>query len=149
MDKHVRKLKSVGQTSIVTFNRYAADTDEEMELLRNHCENNLKVGFAINNAFTDGGEGAKELAELVVSTVENKPSTPLEFTYKDTDTIEQKIEKISTGIYGASVVTYSSIARNKIKLAKEMGITHFPVCIAKTQYSFPADPQIYGAVNTF
>ena len=149
LDKHVRNLKSFGQTIIVAFNRYAADTDEEMELLRNHCENNLKVGFAINNAFTDGGEGAKELAELVVSTVENKPSTPLEFTYKDTDTIEQKIEKISTGIYGASVVTYSSIARNKIKLAKEMGITHFPVCIAKTQYSFSADPKIYGAVNNF
>ena len=117
--------------------------------MRQHCENDLNVGFAINNAFAEGGEGAIELAKLVADKIEEKPSTPLNFTYKDTDTVEQKIEKIATNIYGASVITYSTIARNKIKLAQEMGITHFPVCIAKTQYSFSADPKIYGAVNNF
>ena len=69
--------------------------------------------------------------------------------YEDTDTVKQKIEKIATNIYGASVITYSTIARNKMKLAQEMGITHFPICIAKTQYSFSADAKIYGAVNNF
>ncbi len=148
LDKHVRNLHSFGQTVIVAFNKYASDTDEEMELLRQHCEE-LGVGFAINNAFSEGGEGAIELANLVVETIEKKPSAPLSFTYKDDDSIEQKIEKVATNIYGASVITYSTIARKKIKLAEEMGITHYPICIAKTQYSFSADPKIYGAVNNF
>ena len=85
----------------------------------------------------------------MVETIEKKPSAPLSFTYKDDDSIEQKIEKVATNIYGASVITYSTIAREKIKLAAEMGITRYPVCIAKTQYSFSADPKIYGAVNNF
>ena len=148
LDKHVRNLRSFGQTVIVAFNKYASDTDEEMELLRQHCEE-LGVGFAINNAFSEGGEGAIELANLVVETIEKKPSAPLLFTYNDDDSIEQKIEKVATNIYGASVITYSTIARKKIKLAEEMGITHYPICIAKTQYSFSADPKIYGAVNNF
>ena len=149
LDKHVRNLKAFGQTVIVAFNKYASDTEEEIELLRRHCEKDLNVGFAINNAFAEGGEGAIELAELVAETIEKKPSAPLKFTYEDTDTVERKIEKIATNIYGASVITYSTIARNKIKLAQSMGITHFPICIAKTQYSFSADAKIYGAVSNF
>ena len=133
---------------IVAFNKFASDTDEEMELLREHCEQ-LGVGFAINNAFSEGGEGAVDMARLVVDTIENNPSEPLRYTYKEEDNIQQKIEKVATNIYGASVITYSSIARNRIKLIEKMGITHYPVCIAKTQYSFSADPKIYGAVNNF
>ncbi len=148
LDKHVRNLRSFGQTVIVAFNKFASDTDEEMELLREHCEQ-LGVGFAINNAFSEGGEGAVDMARLVVDTIENNPSEPLRYTYKEEDNIQQKIEKVATNIYGASVITYSSIARNRIKLIEKMGITHYPVCIAKTQYSFSADPKIYGAVNNF
>lgn len=73
LDKHVRNLHSFGQTVIVAFNKFASDTDEEMELLREHCEQ-LGVGYAINNAFSEGGEGAVDLANLVVETIENKPS---------------------------------------------------------------------------
>ena len=148
LDKHVRNLHSFGQTVIVAFNKFASDTDEEMELLREHCEQ-LGVGYAINNAFTEGGEGAVELANLVVETIENKPSEPLQFTYNDGDSVQQKIEKIAINLYGASVVTYSTLTRNKIKLIEEMGIGHYPVCIAKTQYSFSADPKVYGAVDNF
>ncbi|MBP9587261.1 MAG: formate--tetrahydrofolate ligase [Bacteroides sp.] len=148
LDKHVRNLRSFGQTVIVAFNRYATDTDEEMELLRQHCEK-LEVGFAINNAYSQGGDGAAELAQLVVDTIENKPSAPLRFTYKDEDSIKQKIEKVAVGIYGACEVTYSNEARKKMKLIEEMGIAHYPVCIAKTQYSFSADPKLYGAVSDF
>ena len=103
----------------------------------------------INNAFSEGGEGAVDMARLVVDTIENNPSESLRYTYKEEDSIQQKIEKVATNIYGASVITYSSIARNRIKLIEKMGITHYPVCIAKTQYSFSADPKIYGAVNNF
>ncbi len=127
LDKHVRNLRSFGQTIIVAFNKFATDTDEEMELLREHCEQ-LGVGFAINNAFTEeGGEGAVDMARLVVDTIENNPSESLRYTYKEEDSVQQKIEKVATNIYGASVITYSSIARNRIKLIEKMGITHYPV----------------------
>lgn len=149
LDKHVRNLRSFGQTVVVAFNKFAADTDEEIDMLRRHCEEKLGVGFAINNAFTQGGEGAVELANLVVEHIEKHPSEPLQFTYKETDSVQQKIEKVAAGLYGASVVTYSSIARKRIRLIEAMGISHYPVCIAKTQYSFSADPKIYGAVDNF
>lgn len=148
LDKHISNLRSFGQNIVVAFNKFAGDTDEEMELLRRHCAE-LGVGFAINNAYTEGGEGAIDLAKLVVETIENKPSEPLHFTYKDEDTIQQKIEKIAVNLYGAGVVTYSTATRNKIKLIEEMGISHYPVCIAKTQYSFSADPKLYGVADNF
>ena len=149
LDKHVRNLRSFGQQVIVAFNRFASDTDEEVEAIRRHCEEKLEVGFAVNNAFAKGGEGAVDLANLVVDTIENKPSEPLTFTYEENDCVERKIEKVACNLYGASVVTYSLHSRKVIKLIEQMGISHYPVCIAKTQYSFSADPKIYGAVNNF
>lgn len=149
LDKHVRNLRSFGQTVVVAFNRFAADTDEEVEAIRRHCEEKLGVGFAVNNAFAEGGEGAMELANLVVDTIEHQPSEPLSFTYDDADSVERKIEKVACNLYGASVVTYSAHSRKIIKLIEQMGISHYPVCIAKTQYSFSADPKIYGAVDNF
>jgi formate--tetrahydrofolate ligase len=149
LDKHVHNLKSFGQTVVVAFNKYAEDTDEEMALLREHCEKELNVRFAINNAFAEGGEGAVELAKVVVDAVENQPSEPLKLTYSDEESVESKIEKIARNIYGASEVTYTPMARNKIKMAQAMGITNFPVCIAKTQYSFSADPKQYGVAENF
>ena len=116
----------------------------------------LKEGFGnldkhIRNLryFGQGGEGAVDLANLVVETIEKKPSAPLQYTYGENDTVQQKIEKVACNLYGASVVTYSSASRKMMKLIEEMGIAHYPVCIAKTQYSFSADPKIYGAVNNF
>ena len=149
LDKHVRNLRSFGQTVVVAFNRFAADTDEEVEAIRRHCEDELQVGFAINNAFAQGGEGAVDLANLVVETLENKPSEPLRFTYEEGDTVEEKIEKVACRLYGASMVTYSSASRAKLKAIAQMGISHYPICIAKTQYSFSADPKLYGAVDNF
>ena len=149
LDKHVRNLRSFGQTVVVAFNRFASDTDEEVEAIRRHCEEKLGVGFAINNAFAEGGEGAVDLARLVVDTIEQRPSQPLAFTYEETDSVERKIEKVACNLYGASVVTYSIHSRKMLKLIEQMGITHYPICIAKTQYSFSADPKIYGAVDNF
>lgn len=148
LDKHIENLRSFGQTVIVAFNKYAADTAEEIDLVRRHCEK-LGVGFAVNNAFTDGGEGAVELAELVVSTIQNQPSKPLEFTYEESDPVKTKIEKICKNLYGAGLVTYGSSARQRLAQIQKMGITHYPVCIAKTQYSFSADPKQYGVATDF
>ena len=144
IDKHIRNLQSFGQTVVVAFNRYASDTDEEVELVRLHCEKELGVGFAINNAFAEGGAGAVNLAQLVVDSIEKTPSAPLHFAYNDEDTVEEKIEKVATNIYKASMVTYSTTARKMLKKIHQLGVAHFPICIAKTQYSFSTDPKMYG-----
>ena len=148
MDKHLRNLKSFGQTVVVAFNRYGDDTQEEIDFIRQHCAEQ-GVGFAVNNAFVEGGEGAVELAELVVKTIEENPSAPLTYAYEDEDSVETKIEKIAKNQYGAGLVTYNAGARRKLKNLAEMGYSHFPICIAKTQYSFSTDAKRYGAPEGF
>ena len=148
MDKHLRNLRYFGQTVVVAFNRYGDDSEEEVDYIRTHCEKK-GVGFAVNNAFTDGGEGAVELAELVVKTIEEQPSEPLQYAYDDEDSVETKISKVACNLYGASIITYSAAARKKLKHIVELGYGNFPICIAKTQYSFSTDPKIYGAVDNF
>lgn len=149
LDKHIRNLRSFGQTVVVAFNKYANDTQEEIDCVRRHCEQDLVVGFAVNNAFVEGGEGAVDLARLVVKTVEEQPSKPLQYAYEDTDKIEDKISKIACNRYGASMITYSATARKKLKKILDLGVADFPICIAKTQYSFSTDPKLYGAVDGF
>lgn len=148
LDKHLRNLQSFGQTVVVAFNRYANDSDEEIELVRSHCAD-MGIGFAVNNAFVEGGAGAVELANLVVDTIENNPSEPLRFAYEDDDRIEDKISKVACGQYGASMITYSATAKKKIKMAESLGYEKFPICIAKTQYSFSTDAKQYGVVEGF
>lgn len=148
LDRHIKNLQDFGQSVVVSFNKYASDTEEEIDLVREHCAE-LGVPFALNNAWAEGGEGAKELAQLVVDTVENNPSGPINFTYSDDQKIIEKIETIAKNLYRASSVTYSAVARRKITAAEKMGFGHFPVCIAKTQYSFSQDPKLYGAPEGF
>lgn len=148
LDKHIENMRSFGQQVIVAFNRYAADTDEEMALCAAHCAE-VGVGFAINNAFTQGGEGAVDLAQLVVDTIKQAPSKPLEFTYADKDSIKTKIEKVAKNMYGAGSINYSAQANKQLKQIEELGISHYPICIAKTQYSFSSDPKAYGVVAGF
>ena len=148
LDRHIRNMQSFGQSVVVTFNRYATDTDEEIEILRQHCEA-LGVGFAVNSAFLEGGEGAIDLAKVVVDTIENKPSGALTLTYNDTDDIKTKIEKVCRDIYGASSVTYGRSAEKMLIRIKKLNLEHLPVCIAKTQYSFSADQNLYGCPEGF
>ena len=148
LDKHIQNLRSFGQTVVVAFNKYANDTQEEIDLVRTHCQE-MGIGFAVNNAFVEGGAGAVELANLVVDTIEKQPSQPLHFAYDDRDSIEDKISKVACGQYGANMITYSATAKKKIKLAQELGYTHFPICIAKTQYSFSTDAKLYGVAKDF
>lgn len=148
LDKHIRNLKTFGQSVVVAFNRYADDCENEIEYIRSHCAEQ-GVGFAVNNAFTDGGAGAVELAELVARTIEEKPSQPLQYAYEDNDKVEEKISKVACNLYGASIITYGAAARKKLKQIQELGYSQFPICIAKTQYSFSTDPKIYGVVDNF
>lgn len=150
LDRHVRNLQSFGQSVVVVFNHFEGDTDNELQLTREHCEQTLGVPFVINYAYTQGSKGAIEMAEVVAKAIENNPSKkPLQFVYADEDTIQTKIEKVAKQIYGAGSVTFAKPALNRIKLAEQNGMSNFPVCIAKTQFSFSADAKRYGAVSGF
>ena len=148
LDRHVHNLQGFGQTVVVCFNRYATDTDEEIELCRTHCEE-MGVGFAVNNAFLEGGKGAEPLARLVIDTLHDKPSEPLRLTYPDEATVEEKAEAVCRKIYGADGVTFAPAAKRMIQRIRELGIEHYPICIAKTQYSFSADQKAYGVPTGF
>ena len=148
LDRHIHNLQGFGQTVLVCFNRYAADTDEEIELCRKHCAE-MGVPFAVNNAFNEGGAGAEELARLVVQTIDEHPSEPLRLAYDDDMSVEQKAEAVARKVYGADGVTFSPAAKRMLLRVQEMGISHYPVCIAKTQYSFSADAKAYGVPTGF
>lgn len=148
LDKHIQNMQSFGQTVIVAFNRYAGDVPEEIEIVKNHCEQ-LGVGFAENDAYAAGGEGAADLARLVVDTIDKNPSKPLQFAYNDDDTTEEKIEKVAKNIYGAASVSFGAAAKKKLQMIKELGYERFPVCIAKTQFSFSTDPKLYCVAKGF
>ena len=149
LDKHLRNLRSFGQNVVIVFNRFAADTDEEMALLRQHCEEVLEAPFVINNAYAEGGAGAEEMAQIVVDAIEKTPSAPLRFAYEDSDDLRTKIEKVARHLYGAATVTFAKPALTRLRLAESLGMSHFPVCIAKTQFSFSDDPTRYGAAEGF
>ncbi|MCT6869604.1 MAG: formate--tetrahydrofolate ligase, partial [Apibacter sp.] len=148
LEKHIENIKSYGQTVLVAFNKFASDTKEEISEIKEFCKKR-EVGFAINNAFMEGGKGAEDLAKLVVETIENNPSKKLKFAYEDEDPIRVKIEKIAKNIYGASSVTFSKKASKKIGNLEKSDMSKFPICIAKTQYSFSANPLSYGVSKNF
>ena len=148
MDKHIANMRSFGQKVVVTFNRFATDTDAEIALVEKHCKE-IGVAFAANNVFVEGGKGGLELARLVVDTIESGEGKPLRLVYDDEDNIKAKIEKVAQRIYGASKVSYSSVAEKLIKQIEKRGMAHYPVCIAKTQYSFSADHKAYNVTSGF
>lgn len=148
LDKHVENIKRFGQKIVVAFNRYNNDTEEEIEAVRAHCQE-LGVGFAVNNAFAEGGKGAEELANTVVKTIEDTPSPKLQYLYKDDDSVKDKIEAVAKKIYGAGSVSFARKAETQLKHIYDLGLSGLPVCVAKTQYSFSVDPKAYGKTDGF
>lgn len=148
LEKHLVNLEAFGQSVVVAFNKYAFDTFEEIEAIKSFCIEK-GVSFAVNEAFTDGGNGAVALANAVVEAIENKPSGDLKFTYELEDSIETKITKIATNIYGARDVVLGEKALKKLRFIEGTPLEKMPVCIAKTQYSFSAEPKWYGVAKDF
>ena len=154
LNRHIRNMQGFGQPVVVTLNRHDTDLEEEIEIVRKNCED-LEVGFAVNEAFLKGGEGAIELAQTVVETIDKQQPLPSRFTYKETDRLEDKIEKVCKSIYGASAVEYGKTVTKKLESLRKSftdddgAIAHYPVCIAKTQFSFSADSTRYGSPEGF
>ena len=144
LQRHIENLQGFGQSIVVSLNKFHFDTQDEIDFLRTWCTEKGTT-FAVNEAFAKGGEGAVELANKIVETVEKNPSKPIQFTYDLTDSIETKIEKIATKIYRADKVEFASKCKLVLGRIKKNNLTHLPVCIAKTQYSFTDNADVYGA----
>ena len=148
LDRHVENMQRFGQPVVVTLNRYGDDTDEEISLLAEHCKL-LGVGFAENNVFMKGGEGAEALARLVVETIDKRGAKGINMSYADDETIEEKVTKIAQNVYGARSVILKKAAQKKLARIRAWGMERFPVCIAKTQFSFSEDPTQIGVAKNF
>ena len=153
LNRHINNLQGFGQPVVVTLNRFDTDLDEEIDVVRQNCEA-LNVGFAVNEAFLKGGEGAVELAQTVVDTIEHIQPLPIHYTYPQNDSIEDKIEKVCKRIYGAAAVEFTKTGKKKLEsiktiFANDESIRRYPVCIAKTQFSFTADSTRYGSPEGF
>ena len=132
--KHITNLKDVmGINTIVAINKYKNDSEKEIELLTQILKEN-DVQISLVEVWEKGGEGAIDLANKVIEL--SQKSDKVNFVYDLEDSIKTKIEKIATKIYGAENVEYSEKAAEEIKNIEKLGLSHFPVCIAKTQYSF-------------
>jgi formate--tetrahydrofolate ligase len=147
LEKHIENMRHFMLVPVVAINKFATDSDEEIEVVINRCKD-LGVKVAICEAWEKGGEGAIDLAKAVQEAAESGKSnfTPL---YRFEWSIEQKIEIIARKIYGAAEVEYSVKAKQQIRLFNKIGLDKLPVCIAKTQYSLSDDPKLTNRPSGF
>ncbi|MBN2725660.1 MAG: formate--tetrahydrofolate ligase [Deltaproteobacteria bacterium] len=145
--KHVENIKKFNVPAVVAINRFSTDSPEELEVIASWCKEN-SVPYSISDVWGKGGDGARELAEITLTVVDNNriDYRPL---YELTDSVEDKISTISREIYGAQDVDYAPKARKDLKKIKELGFDNLPVCIAKTQKSLSDDPGLLGRPENF
>ena len=144
LERHVNNVRNhYGLPCVVSINHFTFDTAAEIELLKNKVAHN-EAPVVLARHWAEGGKGAEEVARAVVKIIESTP-TKFKFVYEDNAPLWEKVKTIATSIYGASDVTADAKVRNKIKRLQEDGYGHYPVCMAKTQYSFSTDPRLRGA----
>ena len=145
LDKHVRNLQKFGVPVVVSVNRFPDDTDEEVQAVLDHCQNDLGIEAAESRVFEQGSEGGVDLGESVISAVEAGDEDDFAPLYADEDSIEEKIRTVATEIYGAEDVNFSSDARDDIAQMEDLGFGEFPVCLSKTFHSLSDDASLKGA----
>lgn len=148
LDKHIANMQHMGQSVIVTLNRFGSDTDEEIAIVSEHCKEK-GIGFALNEAYMKGSEGCMDLARLAVDEIAANPSQDITYCYADTDTVQDKIIAVAKQIYGAKKVVFKKQALKMIERISQWQLEHFPICIAKTQYSLSDDSKRYGVPKDF
>jgi formate--tetrahydrofolate ligase len=144
LERHVNNISNhYGLPCVVSINHFTADTPAEVELLKKKIGHH-NVPVVLARHWAEGGKGAEDVAREVVKLIDTTPSN-FKFVYEESATLWDKIKAIATKIYGASDVTADAKVRGQIKKLQEDGYGHYPVCVAKTQYSFSTDPQLRGA----
>ncbi|MGM0414258.1 MAG: formate--tetrahydrofolate ligase [Bacillota bacterium] len=147
LEKHIENIKKFGVPLVVAINRFPDDTEAELELVRERCED-LGVNVALSEVFAKGGEGGEELGKKVIDILDNEESK-FEFLYDEKDTIPEKIRTIAKEIYGADGVEFSDEAKKQIELYKCYGYDKLPICMAKTQNSISDNPALKGRPEGF
>jgi formate--tetrahydrofolate ligase len=143
LERHVENVSKVyGIPCVVSMNRFNYDTARELDFVKARMAK-LGVPMAVATHWSDGGKGAAELARIVVELCETKNG--FRFVYEENDSLWEKITHIAQRVYRASEVTADAKVRNQIKKLQDDGYGHYPVCVAKTQYSFSTDAQLRGA----
>jgi formate--tetrahydrofolate ligase len=144
LERHVNNVRNhYGLPCVVSINQFTFDTAAEIELLKKKMAHH-EAPVILAKHWAEGGAGAADVARAVVDLIEKVPSN-FKFVYEDAMPLWDKIKAIATKIYGAADVTADSKVRNQIKKLQEDGYGHYPVCVAKTQYSFSTDPQLRAA----
>jgi formate--tetrahydrofolate ligase len=144
LERHVNNVRNhYGLPCVVSINRFNFDTPAEIELLKKKMAHH-EAPVILATHWADGGKGAAEVARAVVDLIEKVPSN-FKFVYEDALPLWDKIRTIATKIYGAGEVTADAKVRGQIKTLQEGGYGHYPVCVAKTQYSFSTDPKLRAA----
>ena len=147
LEKHLHNIERFGVPSLVAINTFSADTKAEVDAVIARCEA-IGVEAIPADHWGNGGQGALELAQGVVRLIDEKPSN-FTLLYPDDMPLWDKIRTIAESVYGADVVVADKRVRNQIAHLQETGFGHYPVCMAKTQYSFSADPSLKGAPSDF
>ena len=146
--KHVSNIRDVyGLPCVVAINEFPTDTAAEVKLVEDRCKE-LGVNVVLSQVWAKGGEGGKALAEEIIRLVE-QPSCDFRYSYELEGTIEEKLTKIATRIYGARGVVMTADAAKQAKQLEAMGFGNCPICVAKTQYSLTDDPKKLGAPKDF
>ena len=144
LERHVDNVRNrYGLSCVVSINHFTSDTAEELDLLRSRMDK-LGVPVVVARHWADGSKGAEELARMVVNVVEAKTSK-MTYVYADSDTLWNKMKAIATRVYGAADISADASIRAKIQKLQDDGFGHYPVCVAKTQYSFSTDPKLRAA----
>jgi formate--tetrahydrofolate ligase len=142
--RHIDNLRGFGVPTIVAINRFPKDTDADLKRLAECCAQH-GAPTALSEAFAKGALGARELAEKVVELIAKNPSPEVRPVYALDEPVMEKIQKVAQKIYGAGEVSFSEMAKAKLRQFSEWGYEKLPICIAKTQYSFTDDPKVLGA----
>lgn len=148
LEKHIENINKFGMNPIVAINMFPSDTEEEHQTLLSLCKNKGVVAVK-TNVWSEGGDGAINLAKEVVKFIDENNNDEFKFLYDLDDSIENKINIIAKEVYGADNVVFNKIAREKLETIKQFGYDKLPVCIAKTQYSFSDNPKLLGRPSGF
>jgi len=144
LERHIQNIKKFGLEVTVAINHFATDTDKEVKIIEERCSK-LGVKASLCMHWAKGGEGTKDLANNVVEICTKSKINDFKFLYSEKFSLWKKIESIAKEIYGASEVVADTKIRDQLKKIEEDGFGKFPICIAKTQYSFSTDPSLKGA----
>lgn len=147
LDKHIENVRLFNINPIVAINQFSSDTEEEIEIVKAHCES-VNVQVAVNSAWADGGEGAKDLAEKVVAAADSC-TVCFEPLYQFDWDVEKKIKTIAQKVYGAKDVEYSRKARKNLETIQKLNLDKLPICIAKTQKSLSDNPLLRNRPKDF